>query len=225
MRKQILLLLLLISSVASAQQFTCADLLNDIRVWNQHQQPENYLEWAKDVKANQLYHTNTTGALEYVYVMTADRDVDIDVMRELALDFLCTHFKISKHLRADIARKSPGDAILFTGNISKIGTFYSLTDENYIDTQIYFDIRFKNNRVRLKTTIENFHVIKTSDRRVLENKLVHVKDAYPLNKYSDHKDSYSRAFINANSRMMNYASKFLNFFNQNIGKKQAEEDW
>lgn len=226
MKRLCLLFLLLCGSAAlMAQRFSCPELIQDIRTWNEYQQPNNYLEWARSVKADHVYKTNAAGALEYVYVMTADRDVDLNAMCELALDYLAAQFKVSAQLRAEIARRSPTDAIFFTGLLKKIGTFYSLTDENYIDTQIQFDIRFKSNRIRFKVTIAEFRVVQTSDRRITQDKTVRVKDAYPLNKRSDHKDSYSKAFLNSNGKMLNYAGEFLNFFNKHIARKQAEEDW
>lgn len=224
--KKLLFLLFLCTHLSScAQKFTCPELKKDISEWNKVKKSSNFQEWANEIKDKRLYKQNATGALEYAYVISTTSHVEMNILRELALDYLCRYFKINNSMRASIDRNSPKDRILFTASIPELAIFYTLIDENRVDSKVDFDIRFRENRVRFCVKIEKFHIKQISSKKVYEDKMVHVRNAYPLNRKSDHKDSYSKAFINANSKCLNYANQFLDFFNKHAKAKFEEENW
>ncbi len=225
MKKLIFLLLFVACTVAKAQTFSCPELKKDIAAWNKLEKSSNYQEWAQDIYDNKLYKQGSTGGIEYTYVITSNANISMQSLRELTLDYLSVYFKITSQMRAGISSRNAPDQILFTGSINKLATFYSLFEENYVDAKINFDIRFRENRIRFNVRIDDYHVRQTSDGKILQDKVVHVRNTFPLYRKSDHKDSYSRAFINANSKCMNYADYFVKFLNKNANKKIAEENW
>lgn len=99
---------------------------------------------------------------------------------------------------------------------------------NKINANIIFDIRFKPNRIRFSVKIQDYQVIKTGSKgQLLQNKQVYVNNCFPLNPESDHKKSYAMAFINSNSKCLNYSNNYLDYLNRNIKQSQPtiSEDW
>ena len=137
------------------------------------------------------------------------------------------YFNVDNATRADMVTNSPSDGIIFKGKLIGIGNFPGLFEYNKINCDIIFDIRFKTNKIRFSTRIEDYQVIKVSNGIVVQNYKEYVKNCYPLNQNSDHKKSYAMSFINANSNCINYAKNFVDYINRNINKEQPtiKDDW
>ena len=210
---------------ALAQTFECPKVFEDAKVWNSVKGSDT--KRAVELKDKGIYKMDVNGSFEYVYIMTTTDSLSISTMRKIGFDFIARHFNVSNATRADIETSSPDDGIIFKGFIPKIGGYNSGFEYNQVDASIYLDIRFKPNRVRFAIKVEDYKVLKLSSVTVSSSKQVYVSDCFPINENSDHKKSYAMAFLNANSKCMNYAYFFLDYLNKNIKQQQPTniEDW
>ena len=185
---------------ALAQTFECPKVFEDAKVWNSVKGSD--AKRAVELKDKGIYKMDVNGSFEYVYIMTTTDSLSIPTMRKIGFDFIARHFNVSNATRADIETSSPDDGIIFKGFIPKIGGYNSGFEYNQVDASIYLDIRSSS-------------------------KQVYVSDCFPINENSDHKKSYAMAFLNANSKCMNYAYFFLDYLNKNIKQQQPTniEDW
>jgi len=227
MKKRIFLFIaLLLNAIRGvAQTFECPKVYEDAKVWNSVKGSDT--KRAVELKDKGIYKMDVNGSFEYVYIMTTTDSLSIPTMRKIGFDFIARHFNVSNATRADIETSSPDDGIIFKGFIPKIGGYNSGFEYNQVDASIYLDIRFKPNRVRFAIKVEDYKVLKLSSVTVSSSKQVYVSDCFPINENSDHKKSYAMAFLNANSKCMNYAYFFLDYLNKNIKQQQSTnvDDW
>lgn len=210
-----------------SQEYICPQITEDINKWNAIKNPNNNTKWAKAIRQNNLYTLSEDGGLEYVYILQCDQDVDIEVLRQLSFDYVMHYFNMDNGARADMIANSTETSVYFKGKLNRIGSYVGFGEYNCINADIVFDIRFKPNRIRFSAKILDYRVIKTSGASVLEDRVVVIKNTYPLFDLSDHKKSFAMAFINANSNCLNYANNYLEYINTNIKKIQQkiDEDW
>ena len=218
-------LILSIGLHVQAQTFKCPKIFEDAKIWNSVKGSDT--KRAIELKNKGIYKMDVNGSFEYVYIMTTTDSVSIPTMRKIGFDFIARYFNVSNATRADIETSSPENGIFFKGFIPKIGSFNSGFEYNQVDASIYLDIRFKPNRVRFAIKVEDYKVLKLSSVTVSGTKQVYVSDCFPIKEDSDHKKSYAMAFLNANSKCMNYAYFFLDYLNKNIKQQQPTniEDW
>ncbi len=224
--KQIIVTLMLAFGIqAQAQQFDCPKLFEDAKLWNTVKGSNT--KRAEEIKDKGLYKMDVNGSFEYVYIMNTKDSLNIPTMRKIGFDFISRYFNVSNATRADMETNSPDDGVVFKGLFTKIGGYNSGFEYNQVDANVYIDIRFKPNRVRFSITVQDYKVLKLSSVTSSNFKQVYVSDCFPINPKSDHKKSYAMAFINANSKCMNYAAFFLDYLNKNIKKEQPTnvEDW
>ena len=174
-----------------------------------------------------MYKQNEDGSFEYVYIFKGDKEVKVETLRKIGFDYIAYYFNMDNATRADMVANSSEDAVFFQGKLLGVGDYVGFGEYNKINANIIFDIRFKSDRVRFCVKIQNYQVIKTSGASILENKNAYVNDCFPLNPDSDHKKSYAMAFINSNSKCLNYANRFLEYLNKNVKKTEETiiEDW
>ena len=220
-----LILMFFINISLNAQNYTCEKLQSDIDTWNTLKSSNN-IKWANAIKDKGLYNTNSDGSFEYVYIMQTTDSINISTLRKIGFDFFEYAFNIGNSTRADVETNSPSDGVIYKGLIERIGA-HSGIHYNQINANIYFDIRFKPNRIRFSVKIQDYQVIKTYGASIIENQRVFVKDCYPIKQDSNHQKSYAMAFINSNSDCLNYAHNFLNYLNKHIKESQPTqiEDW
>ena len=229
MKSKIILLLTLMLSLGistKAQFYTCEQLQEDIEFWNKLMNSNN-TKWALAIRDKGMYKTNTDGSFEYVYILQTTDSVDIPTLRKIGFDFIVYAFNISNSTRADIETNSPQDGVIYKGKITGVGEFIGFGEYNKINANVHFDIRFKSNRIRFSVKIQEYQVLKTSGGSLVENRMVYVKDCFPLNEKSDHKKSYAMAFVNSNSNCLNLAKRYLDYLNKHIKESQPTnvEDW
>lgn len=218
----------LVSVAAFSQTYTCDKLAQDIAAWNKIINKKDNVKWATAIKDAGLYKQNADGSFEYVYILTTTDSVDVKTLRNIGFNFIGYKFpNIDNAIRSDMTTNSPEDGVIFKGRISDIGYYDGFVEVNKIHGNVIFDIRFKPNRIRFSVKVQNYQVIKYSQGTILQNYTEYVKNCFPLNEKSNHKKSYAMAFVNANSKCMNFASQFLNYVNSNLKEAQPTEveDW
>ena len=229
MKSKIILLLTLMLSLGistKAQVYTCEQLQEDIKSWNKLKNSNN-TKWALAIRDKGMYKTNADGSFEYVYILQTTDSVDITTLRKIGFDFIEYSFNINNSTRADIETNSPKDGVIFKGIVNGVGEFVGLGEYNKINANVYFDIRFKPNRIRFSVKVQEYHVLKSSGAALVENRMVYVKDCFPIKEDSDHKKSYAMAFVNSNSKCLNFAYGYLDYLNKHIKESQPTnvEDW
>lgn len=209
-----------------AQVYTCDKLQEDITSWNKLKNSNN-TKWAIAIRDNGMYKTNADGSFEYVYIFNTNDSVDIPTLRKISFDYLGYVFNIGNSTRADIETNSPKDGVIYKGKVTGVGEFVGFGAYNKINANVHFDIRFKANRIRFSVKIQEYQVLKTSGAALVENRMVYVKDCFPINENSDHKKSYAMAFVNSNSNCLNFAHRFLEYMNKHVKESQPTnvEDW
>ena len=222
----IIALLFLMSMGAKAQVYTCEQLQEDIKSWNKLKNSSN-TKWANAIKDKGMYKTNTDGSFEYVYIFQTTDSVDIPTLRKIGFDFIEYVFNVGNSTRADIETNSPQDGVIYKGKVTGVGEFVGFGEYNKINANVHFDIRFKPNRIRFSVKVQEYQVLKTSGAALVENRMVYVKDCFPINQNSDHKKSYAMAFVNSNSNCLNFANRYLDYLNKHIKESQPTnvEDW
>lgn len=219
-------LLFIMSLNANAQIYTCEQLQEDIQSWNKLKNSNN-TKWAIAIRDKGIYKTNVDGSFEYVYIFKTTDSVDISTLRKIGFDYIEYVFNISNSTRADIETNSPKDGVIYKGKVTGVGEFVGFGEYNKINANVHFDIRFKSNRIRFSVKIQEYQVLKSSGTALVENRMVYVKDCFPINEKSDHKKSYAMAFINSNSNCLNFAHRYLEYLNKHIKESQPTkvEDW
>lgn len=226
MKKCLIVLSLMILTIGThAQKFECPKLFEDAKLWNSI--TGNDTKRALGIKDKGFYKMDVNGSFEYVYIMETTDSLNVNTLRKIGFDFIVHYFNVNNASRADMETNSPSDAVIFQGVFPKIGGFNSGFEQNQVDANVYFDIRFKPNRVRFAIKVMDYKVLKLSSITLSSFKQVYVSNCFPINEKSDHKKSYAMAFLNANSKCMNYASFFLDYLNKNIKVSQPTnvEDW
>lgn len=226
--KRYLLILSLICSCAYGQKYSCVQLTNDLATWNDSKM-KNTTDWALAIKEKGLYKQNVDGSFEYVYILSTDDSIDVKVLRRIGFNYISYYFKIDNTVRAAMETNSPADGVFFQGKLNNVGVFPGFGMTNHVNANIYFDIRFKPNRIRFSVKIQDYQVLVTDNKSgaILENRQVFVSNCFPLNEDSKHKKSFAMAFVNSNSHCMNYAAKYLDYVNANITQNQStvSDDW
>ena len=221
-----LALMLLMGMSAKAQVYTCEQLQEDIKSWNTLKNSSN-TKWATAIRDKGMYKTNADGSFEYVYILNTKDSVDIPTLRKIGFDFIEYVFNTTNSTRADMETNSPEDGVIYKGKVTGVGEFVGFGEYNKINANIHFDIRFKPNRIRFSVKIQEYQVLKTSGAALVENRMVYVKDCFPINENSDHKKSYAMAFVNSNSQCLNFSHRYLEYLNKHIQESQPTnvEDW
>ena len=225
-RSIFLISMLFVSIILDAQVYTCEQISRDVQLWNSLKNGNN-TKWANAIKAKGMYKTNADGSFEYVYILHTTDSVDIPTLRKIGFDFIEYIFNIDNSTRADIETNSPQDGVIYKGKIHRVGEFVGFGEHNIINANVYFDIRFKPNRIRFSVKVQEYQVLKTVGAALVENRIAYVKDCFPINQNSDHKKSYAMAFINSNSGCLNFSDKYLTYLNKHIKERQPTqvEDW
>ncbi|MBO5252061.1 MAG: hypothetical protein J6B31_08760 [Bacteroidaceae bacterium] len=210
-----------------AQQYICDKLKEDIEAWNACTNKNNTTKWAIAILEQGAFKQNADGSFEYVYILSANDSVNIKTLRDISFNFIALNFNTDNALRADMETNSPDDGLIFQGKLVGLGDYSGFATYNKINGNVYFDIRFKPNRVRFSVKIQDYQVIKYFDGALVENYSALVKDCFPINEESNHKKSFAMAFINANSKCLNYANAYLEYINKNVKASRAAdiEDW
>ena len=226
MRQLVLFLFCVLALSGKAQVFSCEQIQKDVDSWNQIKKSNN-VKWAESIRDNELYKTDADGSLEYVYILTTTDSVEISKLRKIGFEFIQYYFNTSNSTVADMESNSPSDGVIFSGHISKVGEHSGLGTYNRINASVRFDIRFKPDRVRFSVKIQHYQVIKSTAQGVIQNDIVSLSNCFPINPNSEHKKSFAMAFINSNSKCLNYSKGFLNYLNKHIKEQQTStvEDW
>ena len=221
-----IILMLFVCISGNAQVYSCEQLQKDIQSWNTLKNSNN-TKWATAIMNKGMYKTNIDGSFEYVYIFQTTDSVDIPTLRKIGFDYIEYVFNIDNSTRANIETNSPQDGVIFKGKVTGVGEFFGFGEYNRINANVYFDIRFKPNRIRFSVKVQEYQVLKTSGAALVQNRIVYVKDCFPINQKSDHKKSYAMAFVNSNSNCLNFAHRYLDYLNKHIKESQPTkvEDW
>lgn len=228
MREFLFFLCLCFSSVVlNAQHYVCEKLKEDIANWNLCTNKGSNTKWAKAILEQGAFKQNVDGSFEYVYILRTNDSVNIKTLRNISFNYIGFHFNIDNAVRADMVTNSPEDGLFFQGKLLGIGDFVGFGEYSKVNGNICFDIRFKPDRIRFSVKVQDYHVLKYFDGVLVENYTTLVKDCFPINPESNHKKSYAMAFVNANSKCLNYASKYLDYLNDNVKISQPTdvEEW
>lgn len=210
-----------------AQHYVCEKLEADIEAWNACTNKNSNTKWATAILGQGAFKQNVDGSFEYVYILNTNDSVNIKTLRDISFNYIALNFNTDNALRADMETNSPDDGVIFQGKLVGLGDYTGFASYSKINGNVYFDIRFKPNRIRFSVKIQDYQVIKYFDGALVENYSVMVKDCFPINSESNHKKSFAMAFINANSKCLNYANSYLEYLNKNVKVSQAAdiEDW
>lgn len=230
-RFYLVLIAFVCATLCNAQlSFSCSQISLDTSKWNEIAagNKKDNVKWANAIKDSGTYKLNADGSLEYVYIIEASDTIDMKVLREKTFDYICYYFKMDNESRANMVTNSEGDGVFFKGKFKNIGEFIGFGETNHIHANMTFNIKFKPNRIRFSLKIEDYQVLKIGSKgEIYQNRNVYLSTTYPLNEKSDHKKSYAMAFINGNSKCMNYAKYYVDYLNKHVAvsSQKVEEDW
>lgn len=214
----------LVSLTAMAQTFSCPDINADKEKWISAK-IEPYSDWAVKIANEGIYKKDSTGNIEYVYIITSSDTFNIKKVRSISMNFLAEHFTLDNAAKAAIETNSTDTELIFTGKFPRVGE-YSGADDSYINAIPVFDIKFKPNRIRFSIKIQYYQVLKYSLGILTENYTASIPTCFPLNPKSAHKKSFAKAFINSNAKCLVYSGLYLDYLNKHTDTIKANDtDW
>ncbi len=192
-------------------------------------------DWA--VAVYREFPLNANGEIQHRYVINATDSFNVVAMMGLTGKWLEKAFAIpadsiqsdhnSRVVKAHVILKGLGDAYGFGG-------FAASSSEAHVTVPMELTFQFKENRMRFCARIQNFILDSSDWIKDVVNMTVPVEQCYPANSKGKHKDSFSRAFINANAKCLTACRDYITYLNTHFGekpkpqlvpKKSADDDW
>lgn len=207
-------------------EFTCDKLMNTLQEWNELKNAHSSdVNWARAIADSGKYSINAIGEVEYEYIIKASDTLDISKIKEVTIDYIQHYFNIGNDARANLVQGSTERSLFFKGFLSKYAYRQVFLSLEYYTSDIYFDFKFKEDRIKIIVRVPSF--VNHIGDRAFSYKLLQLDpfQHYPdLNK--DERDYQAKAMINILAKCINYSKWYLDFLNANYkGVVEEEEDW
>jgi len=225
--KYFILLLILFSIKVSAVEFTCSNIVLDLNRWNSiyNQFKSNDNNWLKAILDSTAYKLNTDGEAEYEYVIMCTDTLNIERIQLVTLEFVQKYFDIGNATRSDLVQGTSNNSMYFKGKLSHISEIPLLVDKIIYYADIFFTVKFKANRLKITLNVPSVYYYNRG--RKFDTKIYALDPFQHYQSYSrDMREADANAFINVNSRILTYSSRYLRFLNENYKTdKMEEEEW
>lgn len=192
-------------------------------------------DWA--VAVYREFPLSGAGEIQHRYVINATDSFCVSALMELTKAWLEKAFAVSgdsiqcdpdRHVvKTCVHLQGLGDAYGFVG-------LSATSSEAHVTIPMELTFQFKDNRLRFCAVIPSFILDSSDWVKDVVNKSLPVTECYPVNPKGKHKDSFSRAFINANAKCLTSCRDYINYLNTHFGekprpqllpKKSADDDW
>jgi hypothetical protein len=222
------IVLSLLSIGCFAEQFSCDKIGETITRWNQIKQDQpSDVVWAKAIVDSTAYRVNEKGEIEYEYVIKSTDTLDLPKLKDITLDFLQYYFNFTSTIRANVVQGSTDKSIFFQGHFNKLAYLQVFLLLNYFNADIFFDFKFKEDRVKIKVTVPylTYHI---GDKYTSKYPLLSLDPFHHYKDFSKNdRDLHARAMINVLAKTMSYPAYYLTWLNEHYAPKSTdtEDDW
>lgn len=222
------IVLSLLSIGCFAEQFSCDKIGETITRWNQIKQDQpSDVVWAKAIVDSTAYRVNEKGEIEYEYVIKSTDTLDLPKLKDITLDFLQYYFNFTSIIRANVVQGSTDKSIFFQGHFNKLAYLQVFLLLNYFNADIFFDFKFKEDRVKIKVTVPylTYHI---GDKYTSKYPLLSLDPFLHYKDFSKNdRDLHARAMINVLAKTMSYPAYYLTWLNEHYAPKSTdtEDDW
>lgn len=208
--KKFLFILLFIPIIANAQNknFTSAAFDSCRTRWNDladEYRDRGNKKWAS--MAAKKFPLNSDKEIEYRYIINAKDSFNMDDMLTHLEKWVKLQFKNAIPTVDKINHTMRIEGLII--GIGQHSGFYSFTT---INATIGVFIELKANRIRATSKISHYNLGSASIGSLESNTRL-IGDCYPFNTNGDHKNSYSMAFINANSNAIDKIYSLIEYLN------------
>ncbi|MBR6117911.1 MAG: hypothetical protein IKQ11_03525 [Paludibacteraceae bacterium] len=228
MKKTFVLLFAVCAWVSAyAVEFTSEKLTETLNEWNAFSKNyPNEIAWAKAVADSGKYSVNDKGDVEYTFIIRASDTLDLNKLKEVTIDYIQYYFKIGNDARANLIQGSTENSVFFQGYLSKyaylnagIGLVF------YYSSDIIFDIKFKEDRIKFTVRVPDFVYHVGSQRFSLKLQRLDPFMHYKHYKHNE-RDVDAKAMINLLAKTISYANWYMIYLNHNYKTTEtSEEDW
>ncbi len=192
-------------------------------------------DWATAVSHE--FPLNAAGEIQHRYVINATDSFNVAAMMNITSKWLGKAFALpGDSVKTDLANHviRANVRLLGLGDAYGFGGFAATSSEAHVTIPMELIFQFKDNRLRFCARISNFILDSSDWVKDVVNKSIPVDQCYPVNASGKHKDSFSRAFINANAKCLTTCRDYINYLNTHFGekpkpqlvpKKSADDDW
>lgn len=228
MRKTFVLLFAICAWVSTyAVEFTSEKLTETLNEWNAFSKNyPNEIAWAKAVADSGLYNVNDKGDVEYTFIIKASDTLDFAKLKEVTIDYIQYYFKIGNDARANLVQGSTEKSVFFQGYLSKYAYLQTgLGAVYYYTSDIIFDIKFKEDRIKFTVRVPDFVYHVGANR--FSQKLQRLDPFMHYKHYNrNERDVEAKAMINLLSKTISYASWYMVYLNENYkAADNSDEDW
>ena len=221
MKKYLLLLLafaFLTSTNSIAQKFECMDFISKRAKWNAIKKSSNK-KWAKE--AIKQFPLNLDGDIYYKYTVPNNSGISTKKMIKRGDGFLKSMLNLEKG--AEIKIDTINNICYGEGRWANVGKVLSLYNATIIHAELKIRIKIYKDSLTLETKVPHYilgavNLVKNG----VESNLISPKEVFPANLNSDHKESYSQAFINCNANSFYVMSSFLSYLNRHKDNKDID---
>lgn len=208
------------TSFAQETFWNCNKITDDLTAWNEFDQSYG----SNKKRAKELCKTftlNSDGGIEQTYIIQGQKPVEREIIIGLIKKWIATNFTNN----SNVIKECTENHIRCQANWGKVAFYQVFIDCTIIQAQLEINIYIKEDR--LKFVISTPHYILTSASGGFETKVIAIANTFPYKKDSDHKESYSMAFLNTFSSTLTVSKNFITFLNAHINdnKKNDFDDW
>lgn len=221
-KKLFFLLIAFIATInTNAQSFSMEEFNNDMKTWNDiaanYKSKTSNKKWARE--AAKTFKLNDDGVIKTQYVFTADGTFDKKEMNRKINEFIKLNYQNVEPI-ADT-----DSLITFNFFHKNIANFVGFVTVTHISAKKQTAIEIKDNRIRVTITFYHYTLWSGNQYGTIQNGIIAPINSYPFNEKSDHKESYSQAYINTMSKTLNDINNLINYLNKKDGITINDNNW
>lgn len=199
--------------------FDCSEFFYDVKRFNSLEYMGNK-SWAKAII--NLNKMNQDKAIEWQYVINAQDTIDEKQFMNTIKKWQKQAFTSDKVVKEETER-----SILFEAYSPQAAFITGYMSATSISVNLLLKIEIKENRFRITGNVNHYNM-GSANLSGPESKSYIPGTVYPFEK-TNHKESFSMAYINSNARLINLIDSFLKYLNSNYAiieqKIQNDENW
>lgn len=209
----LLILLVGIVMTSSAQSWTCSEITDNIKTFNDVKTGNK--KWAEKLKS--FFPLNKDNEIELVYVLKCSDSISRPELIALAEGWVKTVFtNATEQIQA-----SNADKLICVGELGQVAFDQKFIGATRIMAPLEIMILYKDDRIRLSLLTRNFRMAYANIGQI-ESGNINIGSCFPFNKDSKHKEAYSIAYINTLSKLLNLSHGCLQYFNKHVTDTSEE---
>ena len=209
---------------ASAQEtFTCPEIKEDIKKFDSVRDEYPYSTKLRARAELKLFPLNIDGAIENTYILHTEKTISEDDLRDACEKW----FSISFLNARNVIQESTNEYIRANGVYANMASYVGFASATYINSPVSINIYFKPGKIKFEISVQHYTMGSANGFGSSESRISVISDCYPSKSDSDHKESYSMAYLNTLHKNISEADSFYSFLNKHFSGpvSSKSEDW